>query len=237
MGAQVSAQRRNSALTMRHFKGKADADGGDKLDALLDEWLIVFDGRAAEVKQWLLTGTPHDLIATLPGARGRHLGSPQQRDAMVSALEDADPMIEWRLGSLLVAGTYNESLPLRVLHESWQIRGCCWPEDDRIEAMLSGAGVQAKDRLTDMLTVRRWNGDVDRKPLRLRPSFDRLLVEHSDIIRRLLGGDANQVERMATALTSASPEILGTFSDTIAGLLTNASKKRRRFDAGVPGWI
>jgi hypothetical protein len=141
----------------------------------------------------------------------------------LAAVGQAEPIVEWRLGLLMGNGIW----PTRALHGLWHARGRSWPDDDRIYEMLAAAGVPEGEHLADLLTVPRWGGDGDRDELRRRPSFDRLVQENPETVRGRLTGDANEVDGVATALLSASADALSLYSDTIAGLMADTSKKRR----------
>jgi len=198
-----------------------------KIRKLLVVGLEPYGARAAVLADWVLTGSPSnmDLSWQNHGFRYSQASDPGLA-AMLDAVRDAEPLVEWRLGSLLSQRIWNASGPTRALTGLWEAWDRTWPDDDRILAMIDAAGIDRGEHLAEMCTSARWGGD-GKAELRSRPLFEELVRDHPQTVRALLGGDVDTVEDLATALPAASPEVLAAYADAIADIATSSSKKRR----------
>lgn len=212
---------------MGFLKGRRGASDGRQLAKALRLGLASYGSRTGEVVGWVLTGSPSNIILTSPTRAAPILGSADQHEAIMANIGDADPIVEWRLGLLVSEGTWATTGPTRALYGLWYAHYSSWPDDERIDDMLAAAGVSRGDHLADLLVNPKWGHDARKQVLRGRPSFDRLVRDYPEIVRGRLNGDANEVDGVATALMSASVEALSQYSETIAGLMSDSSKKRR----------
>ncbi len=202
-----------------------------KIRKLLVAGLEPYGPRAAVLADWVLTGSPSNIDLSAPDDRyaiGRSDEPPVQ--AMMSAVEGADPIVEWRLGQVLSPGLWKNRGPTKALLGLWSARDRTWPDDDRILAMLDAAGVDRGEHLAELCSDSRWSR-VESAELRSRPLFGELVRDHPRTVRTLLGGDAKAIEGIATALSAAPPEFLVAYADAIADLVTDSGKKRR-----AAGW-
>ena len=210
---------------MGRLRGRSEARDRRRLEQALRACLPSL-GRPVEIAQWVLTGLPANIDLKPVSVGSAILGTPEQRQAIWAAAQSVEPIVEWRLGLLYAAEIWAVDGPTQALHGLRRANGA-WPDDQRIMDMLAAAGVSEAEHLADLLIVFPWRTHDVREELRRRPSFDRLVCEHPDVVRTRLAGDANQVGGLAMVLSSATPETLSLYSDEIASLMTSASKKRR----------
>ncbi len=196
------------------------------LEKALHAGLAQYRDRRKELVPWILTGSPTNPDLSQYDYASAPRVTEEQTNAMLAAVAEADPIVEWRLGTLMSVYVWNSAGPISPIYGLWHLRNCSWPADDRIQAMLAAAGVDPGDYLEDLLTIVRWSGDRQ-DVLRSRPWFDELVRTQPDTVRARLAGDANEIEMIADGLLPASSETLGLYAEPIAGLAADKSKKRR----------
>lgn len=214
---------------MGFFGGKRSRKDQRHLEQGLRDGLASFGSRSDEVARWVLTGLPEEIDLTDPTSLQIHGYVASQSDTLMSAIGNADPIVEWRLG-LALTGSFPSQGGLglaRVLCGLRSARGGSWPDDARIAAMLAASGGSPAERLESLLNVGSWTRGFGEDELRQRPSFDQLVRDHPQTVRDHLTGDPDSVAYAAKSLTAASVDALVAYSDVITGLMTDSSKKRR----------
>lgn len=214
------------------FRRKPTGEVSDsKMRKLLTAGLEPFGPRAPALAEWVLTGSPSNMdLSWSNHAHGHGIVGQPAHAAMLDAVRNADPIVEWRLGRLWSEGVWNASGSTGALAGLWHARERVWPDDDRILAMLDAAGVDRRDHLADLCASTGGYG-YGRAELRSRPLFGALVRDHPETVRALLGGDADTVEEVGAALPSAPNDVLAAYADAIAAIATDSSKKRR-----AAGW-